>query len=86
MDEYYRVSAVKNNDSSLADKINNTPRKLAVRAFIDKSFSCSQEFAKFAKESPDSETYRIDCLHSLTGDYNEALKEAKKLEQEIKGQ
>lgn len=86
MDEYYRVFAVKNNDSGLADKISNTPRKLAVRAFMDKSFSCSQEFAKFAKESPNSETYRIDCLHGLTGDYNEALKEAKKLEKEIKGQ
>lgn len=85
-DEYYRVSAIKNNDTGLADKISNAPRKLMVRAFIDKNFSCAQEFAKFTKESPDSETYRIDCLHSLTGDYNEALKEVKKLEKEIKGQ
>lgn len=66
IDEYYRASAIKNNDISITDKINNTPRRLAARAFIDNNLSCEQEFSKFTKESTDYETYKTDCLNALT--------------------
>lgn len=66
VDEYYKASAIKNNDISITDKISNTTRRLAARAFIDNNLSCEQEFSKFTKESADYEAYKTDCLNALT--------------------